>query len=231
MVAYGGPGQCEPVPARRQQQPGAGADRRGAGETTPPGRAAPIISAWRRCLADVRASRWCAGRCRRCTDRARSAAWSTSSPNRHRHRAWFADLWRPGCPRRCWPRRNCGAAPENSTGVLRLRRGAKRGFDATPRRETAVYTGERDGFRTQVGAFGVGYTPVVGTRLFAELRGAAASVYGYDDHGLPQGIRRPERDRPRQRPFRPRRHQQRAARAMRGAPRSRRRAISTTDAT
>jgi vitamin B12 transporter len=59
-----------------------------------------------------------------------------------------------------------------------------RGFDATPQRETAVYTGERDGFRTQLGSLDLGWTPIPDTRLFVDIRGRS-SVYGYDDVNYP----------------------------------------------
>jgi vitamin B12 transporter len=57
------------------------------------------------------------------------------------------------------------------------------GFDATPQRES-VYTSERDGIRTQLGAIDLGYTPFTATRLFVDLRGRT-TVYGYDDVGYP----------------------------------------------
>jgi vitamin B12 transporter len=59
-----------------------------------------------------------------------------------------------------------------------------KGFDQTPQRETAVYTGERDGYRTELGAIDLGYTPIQDTRLFFDLRGRG-SVYGYDDADYP----------------------------------------------
>jgi vitamin B12 transporter len=59
-----------------------------------------------------------------------------------------------------------------------------KGFDDTPRRETAVYTGERDGTRCDLGSLDLGYTPIEDTRLFFDLRGRS-SVYGYDDVGYP----------------------------------------------
>ncbi len=56
-----------------------------------------------------------------------------------------------------------------------------RGSDVTPRRE-AIYTGERDGFRTQLGEINLGVTPVPGTRIGVLLRGRE-SVFGYDNVG------------------------------------------------
>lgn len=58
-----------------------------------------------------------------------------------------------------------------------------RGFDATPRRELP-YTGERDGFRSQLATVNLGVTPVEGTRAFLLLR-ARRSVFGYDTVGFP----------------------------------------------
>jgi vitamin B12 transporter len=55
-------------------------------------------------------------------------------------------------------------------------------FDVTPRRETTVYTGERDGYRGQLGDLNVGYSPVAGTRVGVEVR-ARTSVFGYDQLG------------------------------------------------
>jgi vitamin B12 transporter len=59
-----------------------------------------------------------------------------------------------------------------------------KGFDNTPKRETTIYTGERDGVRTELGSFDLGYTPIQNTRVFIDLRGRS-SVYGYDDDGYP----------------------------------------------
>jgi vitamin B12 transporter len=56
-------------------------------------------------------------------------------------------------------------------------------FDVTPRRETAVYTGERDGYRGQLGDLNLGYSPVAGTRIGLEVR-AHRSVFGYDQIGF-----------------------------------------------
>lgn len=56
-------------------------------------------------------------------------------------------------------------------------------FDVTPRRETSVYTGERDGFRGQTGDLNLGYTPAKGTRIGLELRGRR-SAFGYDQIGF-----------------------------------------------
>ncbi len=57
------------------------------------------------------------------------------------------------------------------------------GDDVIPRR-MAGYTGERDGYRTNVGTLNVGYTPVDGTRLSVFLR-ERQSVFGYDNLGYP----------------------------------------------
>lgn len=56
-----------------------------------------------------------------------------------------------------------------------------RGSDVTPRRES-IYTGERDGFRTELGEINLGLTPVPGTRVGLLLRGRR-SVFGYDNVG------------------------------------------------
>lgn len=56
------------------------------------------------------------------------------------------------------------------------------GFDVTPRRLRTVYTGERDGFRTQLGTLNLGFTPVDGTRLSVLLR-ARTTKFGYDSVG------------------------------------------------
>jgi vitamin B12 transporter len=58
-----------------------------------------------------------------------------------------------------------------------------RGFDQTPPRETAVYTGEVDGDREKLGTIEVGVTPVAGTRVSLLLRGRD-STYGYDEQGF-----------------------------------------------
>ncbi len=55
------------------------------------------------------------------------------------------------------------------------------GSDITPRRER-IYTGERDGFRSQLATVNLGLTPVDGTRLSVLLR-ARRSVFGYDNVG------------------------------------------------
>ncbi len=57
-----------------------------------------------------------------------------------------------------------------------------RSFDVTPRRQTTVYTGERDGFRSQLGTVNLGYTPTPGTRIGLILR-ARRSVSGFDQSG------------------------------------------------
>ena len=56
-----------------------------------------------------------------------------------------------------------------------------RGSDVTPRRER-IYTGERDGFRTELGEINLGVTPTPGTRVGLLLRGRR-SVFGYDNVG------------------------------------------------
>lgn len=55
------------------------------------------------------------------------------------------------------------------------------GSDITPRREK-IYTGERDGYRSQLATVNLGLTPVAGTRLSVLLRGRQ-SVFGYDNVG------------------------------------------------
>ncbi len=57
-----------------------------------------------------------------------------------------------------------------------------RSFDVTPRRQTGVYTGERDGFRSQLGTVNLGYTPLPGTRIGLILRGRR-SISGFDQQG------------------------------------------------
>jgi vitamin B12 transporter len=57
------------------------------------------------------------------------------------------------------------------------------GFDQTPQRETAIYTGERDGDRNKQAAVEIGVTPVTGTRLSLLLR-ARDEKYGYDEQGF-----------------------------------------------
>lgn len=55
------------------------------------------------------------------------------------------------------------------------------GFDVTPKREQ-VYTGERDGFRSQLATVNLGVTVAPDTRLSLLLR-ARRSVFGYDNVG------------------------------------------------
>ncbi len=57
------------------------------------------------------------------------------------------------------------------------------GFDTTPKRES-VYTGARNGFRSQVASIDLGYTPVEGVRFFAGLRYRTAT-FGLDELGFP----------------------------------------------
>ncbi len=57
------------------------------------------------------------------------------------------------------------------------------GSDTTPRRES-VYTGARNGYRSNLGLIELGYTPVEGTRFSALLRGRQ-SVFGLDALGFP----------------------------------------------
>lgn len=56
------------------------------------------------------------------------------------------------------------------------------GFDVTPRRLRTVYSGERDGFRTQLGTVNLGFTPIEGTRISLLLR-ARSTKSGYDSVG------------------------------------------------
>lgn len=58
------------------------------------------------------------------------------------------------------------------------------GYDQTPERETGVYTGEPDGFRSKLATLDLGVTPVAGTRISLLIRGRDAK-YGYDDLGYP----------------------------------------------
>lgn len=58
------------------------------------------------------------------------------------------------------------------------------GFDSTPKRMTGVYTGERDGERTQLVDINLGVTPVPGTRFFGDVR-YRESVFGLDESGWP----------------------------------------------
>jgi vitamin B12 transporter len=53
------------------------------------------------------------------------------------------------------------------------------GFDITPRR-VSTYTGERDGYRSQLATVNLGITPVAGTRFYLFLR-YRSSVFGLDD--------------------------------------------------
>ena len=77
------------------------------------------------------------------------------------------------------------AAVSGASGVFDYAASAEarsdRGSDVTPRRER-IYTGERDGFRTQLGEINLGVTPVPGTRIGLLLRGRR-SVFGYDNVG------------------------------------------------
>ena len=57
------------------------------------------------------------------------------------------------------------------------------GFDATPQRES-VYTGERDGYRSQLITLNLGVTPIEGTRFYGFLR-YRSSVFGLDELGSP----------------------------------------------
>lgn len=58
------------------------------------------------------------------------------------------------------------------------------GFDDTPKRMSGVYTGERDGFRSQLADINLGVTPVPGTRFFGDFR-YRESVFGLDEVGWP----------------------------------------------
>jgi vitamin B12 transporter len=57
-----------------------------------------------------------------------------------------------------------------------------RGFDQTPQRETAVYTGEADGDREKQAQMQIGVTPWADTRISLLLR-ARDAKYGYDEVG------------------------------------------------
>ncbi len=57
------------------------------------------------------------------------------------------------------------------------------GSDNTPQRES-VYTGARNGYRSNLGLIELGYTPLDGTRFSVLLRGRA-SVFGLDELGFP----------------------------------------------
>ncbi|MBO0710574.1 MAG: TonB-dependent receptor [Acetobacteraceae bacterium] len=57
------------------------------------------------------------------------------------------------------------------------------GYDPTPRRES-IYSGEPQGFRTQVGTINLGFTPVVGTRISAFAR-AQTATFGFNTLGSP----------------------------------------------
>ena len=57
------------------------------------------------------------------------------------------------------------------------------GSDTTPQRES-VYTGARNGDRTQVATVNLGFTPIDGTRFYALLR-YRASVFNLDELGSP----------------------------------------------
>ncbi len=49
------------------------------------------------------------------------------------------------------------------------------GFDTTPKRETGIYNGSRNGFSAQTVSVNLGYTPVDGTRIFIVARDRQAS--------------------------------------------------------
>ncbi len=57
------------------------------------------------------------------------------------------------------------------------------GFDTTPQRES-VYTGKRNGFRSQMVNLDLGYTPIEGLRFFAGLHYRTAT-FGLDELGFP----------------------------------------------
>src|ERR1019366_8146917 len=56
---------------------------------------------------------------------------------------------------------------------------SRRGFDATPRRMTGIYTGTPEGFRDRIATANLGYTPVAGTRLSLFLRGSQ-TLFGFN---------------------------------------------------
>jgi vitamin B12 transporter len=58
-----------------------------------------------------------------------------------------------------------------------------RGFDQTPRREAAIYTGEVDGDRSKLAQLELGATPFDDTRFSVLLR-ARDAKYGYDEVGF-----------------------------------------------
>lgn len=61
---------------------------------------------------------------------------------------------------------------------------SRRGFDATPRRMTGIYTGTPEGFRDRIATANLGYTPVAGTRLSLFLRGSQ-TLFGFNTLGSP----------------------------------------------
>jgi vitamin B12 transporter len=61
-----------------------------------------------------------------------------------------------------------------------------RGFDQTPQRETAIYTGEPDGDRSKQAEVTLGVTPLPDTRFLILLR-AGDAKYGYDEPDFDAG--------------------------------------------
>lgn len=78
------------------------------------------------------------------------------------------------------------ASVSGATGAWDYRAGLESqsllGFDQTPKRETGVYTGERDGDRSKQAEAEVGYTVAPDTRLSVLFR-ARDNKYGYDEQG------------------------------------------------
>lgn len=86
-----------------------------------------------------------------------------------------------GLPRSVLGRASLSGASGIWDYSVNLETRSDRGFDATPRR-LAIYTGERDGFRSQLATVNLGVTLVEGTRAFVILRGRTAKL-GYDSVG------------------------------------------------
>ena len=88
-----------------------------------------------------------------------------------------------------FPRAALGAASlSGASGIwdyaFNVETRSDRGFDATPKRETSVYTGERDGFRSRSVHLNLGVTPWTDTRFSLQLRGRTAT-FGYDNVAFP----------------------------------------------
>ncbi len=89
----------------------------------------------------------------------------------------------PACRARCSERASLSGRTGAFDYSLDAEGRSDQGSDTTPRRES-VYTGARNGYRTDLGSLELGYTPADGTRLSFLLRGRH-SVFGLDELGFP----------------------------------------------